>query len=163
MQTSAKSPRPPAAAGLAALLVLALILGACESASKARLRTDKANVEARLQRYSALLLAADSSAIAAMFAPDGEMVNPRQPPVRGRDAIEKFLRGFSDYHVISNVDEASSTLIDGDTAEQQGTYSQRVRAPSGKLFDANGRFEIEWVRDASGEWLLRQVATFPST
>jgi uncharacterized protein (TIGR02246 family) len=145
------------------LLACALALAACESPRTARLRADKAEVEAGLQRYCALLLASDSAGIAALFAPDGEMVNPRQPPVRGRESIERFLRGFSDYHVISNAYEASSTVIDGKTAEQLGTYSQRVRAPSGRIFDAAGRFEIEWVRDESGAWLLQQVATFPST
>ena len=38
----------------------------------------------------------------------------------------------------------------------------QVRTPDGQLFDASGRFEIEWVRGASGEWLLAQVATFPA-
>jgi uncharacterized protein (TIGR02246 family) len=137
-------------------------VAACASPRAEKLREDKAQVEARLQHYSVLLKATDSAGIAAMFAPDGEMVNPKQPPVRGRAAIEKFLSGFSGYHVLSNVDEPSSTLIDGDTAEQLGTYRQQVRTPDGQLFDASGRFEIEWVRGASGEWLLAQVATFPA-
>jgi ketosteroid isomerase-like protein len=108
------------------------------------------------------MLAMDSAGIAAMFAPDGEMVNPKRPPVRGRAAIERFLSGFSDFHVVSNVDEATSTVVDVDTAEQLGTYRQRVRSPDGQVFETKGRFEIGWVRDASGDWLLSQVATFPS-
>jgi uncharacterized protein (TIGR02246 family) len=148
--------------GLIPALLCALLLGACESPRAARLRADRAEIEARLQRYSALVLAMDNAGIAAMFAPDGEMVNPRRPPVKGRAAIEKFLSGFSDYRVLSNSDVPAGTTIDGDTAEQLGTYSQRVRSPDGQVFEAAGRFEIGWVRDASGQWLLSQVATFPS-
>ena len=148
-------------AGTAALLLCAL-LPACENPKVAKQRADKAELEARLQHYSALVLAMDSAGIAAMFARDGELVNPSRPPVRGRAAVQRFLSGFSDYHVISNVDVLEGTTVDGDTAEQLGTYSQSVRSPGGKVFEAKGRFEIGWVRDSSGEWLLSQVATFPS-
>lgn len=153
--------RPRRLARTTALLLFALLF-ACENPRAARLRADKAEVEARLQRYSARTLAMDSAGIAAMFAPDGEMVNPKRPPVRGRAAIEGFLSGFSDFHVVSNAEEVSSTVVDGDTAEQLGTYRQSVRSPDGQVFEATGRFEISWVRNASGEWLLSQVATFPS-
>jgi ketosteroid isomerase-like protein len=108
------------------------------------------------------MLAMDSRGIAAMFAEDGELVNPSRPPVRGRAAIEQYLSGFSDFHVLSNVDEPLSIVVDGDSALQTGTYRQSVRTPKGKVFETAGRFEIAWVRDKSGEWLLSQVATFPS-
>jgi ketosteroid isomerase-like protein len=161
LQTSAKI-RRRRLAGAAALLLCALLAAACESPKAARLRADKAEVEARLQHYSALMLAMDSPGIAAMFAQDGEMVNPSRPPIRGPAAIEKYLSGFSDFHVLSNVDEPLSIVIDGDSALQTGTYRQSVRSPQGKVFETSGRFEIAWVRDSSGEWLLSQVATFPS-
>ena len=155
-------PSRPRRLARATALILFALLFACESPRAARLKADKAEVEARLQRYSALTLAMDGAGIAAMFAPDGEMVNPKRPPVRGRAAIERFLSGFSDFHVVSNADEVSSTVVDGDAAEQLGTYHQRVRSPDGQVFEVTGRFEISWVRNASGEWLLSQVATFPS-
>jgi len=147
-------------AGSAALLACAL-LTACENPKAAKLRADKADLEARLQHYSALVLAMDTAGIAAMFAPDGEMVNPNRPPVHGRAAILTFLGTFSDFRVISNVDSLEGTTVDGDTAEQLGTYRQSVRLPDGKLLEAKGRFEIAWVRDRSGTWLFSQVATFP--
>ena len=142
-----------------AFVLCAFLLAGC--AGKKDTKVDRAHVEARLQQYSGLLLCMDSAGMAAVFAPDGEMVNPRQPPVKGRAAIEKFLEGFSDFKVLSNEDTATSTLIDGDTAEQIGTYRQSVRSPGGKVFEASGRLEIGWVRDAGGEWLIAQLATFP--
>jgi len=145
----------------AALALCIPLLAGC--AGKKDTKVDRARIEARLQQYSARVLAMDPPGMAALFAPDGEMVNPRQPPVRGRAAIEKFLAGYSDFKVLANSDEPSSILIDGDTAEQIGTYRQSVRSPEGKVFATSGRLEIAWVRDASGEWYIQQWATFPST
>jgi ketosteroid isomerase-like protein len=82
--------------------------------------------------------------------------------VKGRADIQKFIASFSDFHVISNLDVATSTLIDGNTAEQLGTYEQSVRSPQGHLFKVSGRLEIEWVKDTSGDWQIMQLATFPS-
>ena len=146
----------------AAWLACIILLAGCENPKVKKAETDRAAVEARLHRYEGLMLAMDFPGIAVMFTPDGEMVNPKQPPVRGRATIARFLAGFSDYKVLSNADTATSTLIDGNTAEQIGTYEQKVRSPEGKVFDASGRLEIEWVRGATGEWLIFQLATFPA-
>lgn len=145
-----------------AFLACAVLVAGCVNQKAEKMKFDKAVVESRLQRYAARVLAMDSAGMARMFAPDGEMVNPKGPPVRGPDAIRKFLESYSDYKVLSNEDTATSTLIDGDTAEQLGTYRQKVRAPDGQLFETSGRLEIAWVRAAPGEWLIVQLATFPS-
>jgi uncharacterized protein (TIGR02246 family) len=145
-----------------AILMLAAVLAFGGCAAPSHVKEDRAAVQARLQHYSDLLLAMDSRGIAMIFTPDGEMTNPKSPPVKGREAIEKFIAGFSDFHVISNSETPTSILIDGNTAEQMGDYHQKVRTPDGRILEISGRFEIEWVRSASGEWLLLQVATFPN-
>jgi ketosteroid isomerase-like protein len=142
-----------------AVLLAALLLAAC--ATKKDTKIDRARVEARLQQYAELTLKMDPAGLAAMYAPDGELVNPSQPPIRGRAAIQKFLEGFSDFKVLSIEDVPGSTLIDGDTSEQLGTYHQRVRSPEGRIFEVSGRLEIGWVKDPSGEWYISQLATFP--
>jgi len=162
LRTSGMRFHPSHLAGIAGVLACALLFAACENPKVAKLKADKAELEARLRHYSALTLASDSAGIAAMFAPNGEMVNPKRPPVRGRAAIEAYLAGFAGFHVISNLDELEGTAIEGDSAEQVGTYRQSVRTPDGQVFETKGRFEIAWVRDASGGWLLSQAATFPS-
>lgn len=144
----------------AVLVACALALSGC--ATKVDTRADRAAVDAGLQRYSQLITAMDSAGIAAMFAPDGEVTNPSTPPVHGREAIKAYIASFSDFHVLSNADVSTSILIDGNTAEQIGTYQQSVRSPQGHLFDVSGRLEIEWVKDASGQWLIQQLATFPN-
>jgi ketosteroid isomerase-like protein len=145
-----------------AFLACLVLLTGCVNQKVEKMKFDKQVVERRLQRYSGLVLAMDNADIARMFAPDGEMVNPSRPAVHGREAIEKFLASYSDYKVLANEDTPSSTLIDGDTAEQLGNYHQKVRAPDGQLFETNGRLEIEWERAAPGQWLIVQLATFPA-
>jgi len=137
-----------------------ILLGACAHPDAAKI--ERPRVEARLQEYSARLLAMDPAAIAAMFAPEGEMVNPRQPPVHGRAAIEKFLAGYADYKLLANADVLEGTAIDGDTAQQTGTYHQTVRAPDGQKFETSGRIEVAWVRTPAGEWQIMQLETFPA-
>jgi uncharacterized protein (TIGR02246 family) len=144
----------------APLFSCALLLGGC--AAKVDTKIDRARVDDGLQYYSQRLLAGDSTAIAAIFTPDGEIVNPSQPPVHGRAAIKAFLDSFSDFHVLANTDVATSTLIDGTTAEQIGTYHQTVRSPQGHAFDVSGRLEIEWEKETDGRWLIQQLASFPT-
>jgi len=145
-----------------AFFACGLLISGCVNPKVKRMESDRADVLARLHRYEGLMLAMDVPGIAGMFAPDGEMVNPKRPPVHGREAIAKFLGEYSDFKVLANADTATSTLIDGDTAEQLGNYHQKVRSPGGKLFETSGRLEIEWVRGAAGEWLIYQLATFPA-
>jgi ketosteroid isomerase-like protein len=146
---------------LVVLLACAAMAG-CVNRKEEKMKFDQAAVENRLQRYSALVLSMDSAGMARMYMPDGELVNPRRPAVKGRDAIQKFLEGYSDYKVLSNEDTPTSTMIDGDTAEQLGTYHQKVRAPDGQVFETSGRLEIEWQHAGPGEWLIVQLETFPA-
>ena len=142
-----------------ALVLSTLLVAGC--VAKKDTKVDQARVQARLQEYAGLQLKMDAAGLAAMYAPDGELVNPSQPPVRGRAAIQKFIESFSDFKVLANSDMATSTLIDGDASEQLGTYRQKVLSPEGRLFEVSGRLEIGWVKDPSGEWYISQLATFP--
>ena len=48
-----------------------------------------AAVDATLRRYASMVAAMDHAGIAALFTPDGEIVNPGQTSIRGRDAIDR--------------------------------------------------------------------------
>jgi hypothetical protein len=133
--------------------ILACVIGLSGCATKVDTRVDKAKVEAGLQQYSRLLLSMDSTGIAAMFAPDGEVTNPSQPPVKGRAEIQKFIASFADFHVLSNTDIATSTLIDGNTAEQLGAPMSRAFArPRGisSRFPAASRSNGSRTRQVTG-------------
>ena len=101
------------------------------------------------------------AAIAAMYAPDGEIVNPGQAPIQGRAAIEAFLSGFANYQVLENATVPSSTKITGNSAVQAGSYHQRVRTPQGQVIEVSGSFKAEWSQQRSGEWLIQRMGTTP--
>ena len=122
----------------------------------------EARLEAAIGRYSALVLDMNHSAIAALFAPDGEIVNPGQAPVRGRASIESFLASFAAYQVLENATVPSNTVVHRDSAVQLGTYHQRVRTPTGQVVEVSGQFKAEWVRNRSGDWLIQRMGTTPS-
>jgi ketosteroid isomerase-like protein len=114
----------------AVLLLLALLATACATHPAANAT---AEVEAAFQRYGALMLAMDHSAIAAMFSADGEIVNAGQAPIRGPAMINAFLAGFSDYQVLAYSTEPPATRVSGDHASLQSIYHERVRTPDGRL------------------------------
>lgn len=150
--------------GIVCALFLAAGLAGCagKPAQLIDIPTDKSQVEAALSKYSSAVFAMDWAGVAALFAVDGEVVNPGQAPVRGRAEIERFLSGFSGYRILVNATLPSSTIVQGDTAEQIGVYRQRVQTPDGKVLDVAGDFKAEWARVAAGPWLLRRMSTTPA-
>jgi len=121
----------------------------------------ESHVRAALQRYVRLVGQMDHAGIAAMFAPDGEIVNPGRDAVKGPAAIEAFLKQFSEYHVVNEMMVPKTTRVDGDRATQEGTFRQRVRGPDGNMIDVSGAFALDWIRDAAGVWRIQRAATRP--
>jgi len=111
-----------------------------------------------MQLYATRVLAMDSSGIAALFAPEGAIVNAGAPPVRGPGAIRHFLAGFADYHVLAESVRVESTLVRGDSATQEVTFRQQVRAPNGSVLTAGGRLHVVWVR-RPGRWAILQMGS----
>lgn len=161
----AESPKPTASQRLAEKPKPAESAKPAESVKPAPARsaaTDQALVEAALRRYSDLVLAMDHASVAALFAPEGEIVNPGQPSVHGPVAIQALFAGFEGYKVLANSTLPSSTLVSGDRAVQQGSYRQRVRKPDGEIVEVSGLFQAEWIRTGSGPWLILRMGTTPA-
>jgi ketosteroid isomerase-like protein len=124
--------------------------------------SDQAAVDAGLHRYSELVLAMDHAGIAALFAPEGEIVNRGAPAIHGRSAIDSFLVRFSGYRVLENHTIPAATSVLGDSAVQVGAYEQRVRTPQGDTLVASGSFRAVWQRSPTGGWLILRMSTAPA-
>jgi ketosteroid isomerase-like protein len=122
---------------------------------------DVAAVEARLAEYQQLVLRMDHHGIAQLFASDGEVVNPGRDPIVGPAAVDSFLRGFDAYKVLEYSVVADSTVVQGRSAIQVGSYRQRVRVPAGDTVQVQGRFRAEWTNDGGGRWVIRRMGTTP--
>jgi uncharacterized protein (TIGR02246 family) len=142
-----------------AILILAALATSVASASPP---PDVAAVESAMHSYERLLAAKDSAGTAAMYASDGELLQPGMDPLTGPEAIRKFLDSFGDVRIESATMTADSTEVFGDRALQWGAYAQRV-VPSGQqAADYKGRFVIEWTRQGKGAWLIRRLLVQPS-
>jgi len=118
-------------------------------------------VEAALQRYSAVVLAMDLDAIAASYTADGELADAGEPVHRGPADIRNFMSAFKDVRLEANDHVTESIFILGSTAKQNGTYRQRATV-AGETVDVRGRFTADWVRQSDGRWLLRRMTTEPA-
>lgn len=121
-----------------------------------------AAVDATLRQYASMVAAMDHAGIAALFTPDGEIVNPGQASIRGRDAIDRMLSAFAGFQMMENQTTPTGTVATGDSATQTGTYHQRVRTPAGQTVEVSGTFRAEWCRASTGQWLIRKMETTPS-
>lgn len=97
-----------------------------------------------LRDYEAGWRAGDEAALAALFAPDGFVLSPGRPPVRGRDAIRHVYREMAGpLHL-----RALAYATDGSTGWIVGQYRAHPDQP-----DA-GKFVLALRRGEDGRWLI---------
>ncbi len=142
-------------------VVIALSVGGCSSSNSASSGlADAGTLDETLDRYEKLILKMDNDGLADLFAEDGELVNPGEPVVKGREAIRKFLKTFTEYKVLEESMHADSTVIMGTKAMQVVHFHQKVTIPNGQTLDVSGRIKINWVaRD--GKWFIIREETLP--
>lgn len=146
--------------GRTAALASALLLGAAACAAQPKASAER-EVETAFRRYCVLLLAMDHAGIAGMFSSDGEIVNAGQAPIRGPAAINAFLAGFSDYHILAYTTDPAQTRVTGDYASLGSIYHERVRLPDGRVVEVSGHLEALWRRSTRGRWYVTRMATRP--
>src|SRR5215470_17183255 len=114
-----------------------------------------------MRRYERLTLAMNAEGIAAMFTPDGELINAGKTIARTPDSIRAFLQSFDGkVRVEENVDSIESVTVTGATAVLTGTYQQKaLLLPDKREISVQGKFEVEWNRQSDGQWLNRRMST----
>jgi uncharacterized protein (TIGR02246 family) len=118
-------------------------------------------VKAAMRRYEQLALAMNAEGIAAMFTPDGELINAGKTIARTPDSIRAFLQSFDGkVRVEENVNSIESVTVTGATAILTGTYQQKaLLLPDKREIRVQGKFEVEWSRQPDGQWLIRRMGT----
>jgi ketosteroid isomerase-like protein len=97
-----------------------------------------------LRDYERAWIARDASALAALFTPDGFVLRPGHPPVRGRAEIQKSYQNAGGPLSL----RALAVEQSGPIAYIIGAYGPKADAP-----DA-GKFILALQRDAQGRWLI---------
>ena len=146
---------------LGLVFAIALVINACSSSRLTIAESNAVDVvvlDSTLQHYADFVLRMQSDSIADLFLKDGEVVNPGEEPMKGRETIRNFLKSFTEYKVLAESMHADSTHVSGTNATQIGHYYQKVTVPSGNTIEVSGRFRIEWKKD-QGRWLIRLERT----
>lgn len=122
----------------------------------------RAGIESAIQNYARLLKAQDVEKLAALYAPDGELMNPGMDTLRGPEAIRKFLLTLKDVKVEA-VEMLPGAIESGPNQGMEwGTYTQRVVLPGrAQPLAVAGRYVADWRKQPDGRWLLRRMLTQP--
>ncbi|MGH9937315.1 MAG: YybH family protein, partial [Blastocatellia bacterium] len=118
-------------------------------------------VKAAMRRYDQFVLAMNAASIAAMFTPDGALVDAGKTIASAPASIRAFLGSFDGkVRVEENVSSIESVTVTGATAILTGTYRQKALLLSDKReIRVQGKFEAEWSRQPDGQWLIRRMST----
>jgi uncharacterized protein (TIGR02246 family) len=144
------------------LAAAAFVLAGCAATSRPAADSSRAEVEAAMQQYTARLRDPSPDALVAMVAPDGEMLEPGMPSLRGRDAIRAFLAPLAAAVTVEAATSQTDAIdVRGDAAYVWGSYSETVVPHDGPRATYTGRFVAEWRR-GDGRWLLRRMLVQPS-
>jgi ketosteroid isomerase-like protein len=132
---------------------------ACIARRPASVESQQAQVRAATRHYADLVLAMNHHAIAELFTPDGEIRADDQPPIHGREAIERHLQAFAAYKVLEESLTADAIEMSTGGAHVSGTYHQRVRLPTGEVVTVGGEYTADWVLTPSSGWHIKRMAT----
>jgi ketosteroid isomerase-like protein len=136
---------------LRAGMLCAMLLAAATSAHAQDGR--RTAIEATDAAFSAAVSRGDSKALAALYTVDGEVMPQGSDPIKGTDAIQKFLQ-----EKIIGAGVAGATLKTlevfgtGATASEVGAYEMRNK--SGVVID-HGRYMVIW-RQVDGVWKIHR-------
>lgn len=119
-------------------------------------------VEAATQEYTRLLKSGPPEASAALFAADGELLEPGMAALRGPEAIKAFLAPlFKAYEVQSAATEIEAVEVHGKAAYVWGTYTQRAGERGKDAAEYHGRIVIAWHKEGDGHWRITRLMVQP--
>jgi hypothetical protein len=104
-------------------------LAACTVSSRPDLRdtSGAAEVEQAMGRYTTSTISGAVDSTVAMFAPDGQLLEPGMEPFRGQDAIRGFLAPLATQFAVASSSMTTDTIeIYGSRAYQWGRFAQRA-------------------------------------
>lgn len=134
--------------------VLVLAIGAVPAAGRADLAADTKAIQDAGQAYKAALERGDGKALAALWTPDGDIIDADGNVVKGRDTVSVLepaaageAKGRRPEIAIR---ETKIRFVDPDVAIEDGMVEV---VPPGRSAPLHGRFSATWVRH-EGSWKL---------
>ena len=121
------------------------------NAAPARADAVRDAVETGNRAFAAAFLKGDSTAIAALYTEDAQVIAPGSPVVKGRPVIAAFWQGSIDSGIRDVKLETEHVESAGDLAYETGTV--HLVAKDGTASSA--RYLVVWKR-VGGQWLLHR-------
>lgn len=143
------------------LLTLCSLTAAAACFQTGERATDRAEVLAVLESYTAAARTVDPDLIAPHYTADAILFEPGIPPIVSRDSIHAFIASFPGVVVERALASADTVELHGGTAYLWGTYSERLGFPGQPTSDQTGRFVMQLVREADGAWRVRRLYRIP--
>ena len=114
-------------------------------------------IASQSDRHTAAWRLSNADSVAALFAPDGVIMFPDAPDVRGRDAVRAMLAGMFDSTTVESLDARPDTIeVYGTSAMEWGTYTESVKPRGGSPVRFEGRYVLHWQRQPDGQWAIRR-------
>ncbi len=145
-----------------------LLLAGCAGGAEAQPSGDAARkeIEAFNREFQAATLRMDNAALTALWAEDGVDLLPGMEPMKGRQAIRKWLddvvRKLPGYKVVKQENEFQEIQVSGDWAWEWGKTHQVVQPPGGRPpAETRGKILLVLHREKSGAWKIRMEMWTP--
>jgi ketosteroid isomerase-like protein len=146
-----------ACAAVAAVLLVAASLTACETSRAARPSTaeDEAAITEFNKRYLKAINDGDSATLASLTTPEHIMIAPGRPPLVGKEANDAANARVAQMFKIEETWTPQETFISGDLAYQRGTFTVAATPKAGgNTSNTRGTFLRIYKRQSNGEWRM---------
>lgn len=135
---------------LCTIPLAALLIASAPGTAAAQAQTHESvdlppEIERVLRDYEDGWNSQDAAALAELFSPDGFVMSPNQPPVRGREAIEERYTGSGGGGLILR---ALDYAVEGDVGFIIGGYRYTADGPD------MGKFILALKRATDGTWQI---------
>ena len=143
--------RLAAARCLVASVAMLLLSGGAAPAQQGEATTA---IRAAIRSYAEAFERGDGKTLAALWTPDGDIVDDEGRVLNGREAVGQITPATKDAPRPSfRIEETNLRLLDADVAIEDGTVEV---TPPGATTPLKGRFSATWVRH-DGAWKLSCV------
>jgi uncharacterized protein (TIGR02246 family) len=129
-------------------------LAACTEPATTSVAQEEAAIRAQNAKWLEAITKRDSSAIAAMYAQDGEFMPPNSPKVTGRDAIKDAWEKMFQIPGVGLTFTTDKFVFakGGDMAVDIGSYDFKSEAGGSSVSD-KGKSVVTWVK-VDGTWQI---------
>lgn len=137
------------------LVAIALVLTSCER--KPDTEGFKKTVDAYNVAYSEFLTTGNAAPLVKSFADNAIEMPPSMEPIRGKEAIEKWMNQMSQsgMKVTSCKFTISDFGVGGTIGYQYGLYDMTIEAPGMGVMNDKGIYVSIWEQHEDGSWKVR--------